>query len=247
MQQTRERTFLRIGAVCAVLGAIVSVAAGTGFGNATNELGTEAVLRYVSSQPTWYWPLVYLGFVLGALLWVGAFVALSESLAQGTARALGRLGVASVIVGATIHVIDSSISGGGLARLADAWASAPDQASLVRQGDLLLWVLDGTWAGVLGLFHGLPFVLFGLAVVLDRGYPGWLGWLGFAGGLGSLLIGTMMFLGLELVPVWLFIVFALVVSVFMLILGFLMWRRANAAARNGEAMPEGREQMPSNV
>jgi hypothetical protein len=80
MQQTRERTFLRIGAVCAVLGAVVSVAAGTGFGNVTNELATGAILRYVSSQPAWYWPTVYLGFILGALLWVGAFVALFGSL-----------------------------------------------------------------------------------------------------------------------------------------------------------------------
>jgi hypothetical protein len=54
----------------------------------------------------------------------------------------------------------------------------------------------------------------------------------------------MMFLGLELVPGWLFIVFALVVSVFMLILGALMWRHANAA-RNGGAIPEREEQMPS--
>jgi hypothetical protein len=44
-QLTREQMFLRIGAVCAILGAVVSAAAGTGFGNITNELGTEAVLR----------------------------------------------------------------------------------------------------------------------------------------------------------------------------------------------------------
>ena len=240
MQQARERTFLRIGAVCAVLGAVVSVAAGTGFGNVTNELATGAILRYVSSQPAWYWPTVYLGFILGALLWVGAFVALFGSLTQGAGWALGRLGAASVVVGATLHVVDSSISGVGLARLADA----SEQASVLREGDMLLWILSGTWAAVLGLFHGIPFVLFGLAIVLDRSYPRWLGWLGFAGGLGSLLIGTMMFLGLELVPGWLFIVFALVVSVFMLILGALMWRHANAA-RNGGPIPEREEQMPS--
>jgi hypothetical protein len=54
----------------------------------------------------------------------------------------------------------------------------------------------------------------------------------------------MMFLGLELVPGWLFIVFALVVSVFMLIMGALMWRHANAA-RNGGPTREREEQMPS--
>jgi hypothetical protein len=31
-QLTREQMFLRIGAVCAILGAVVSVAAGAGFG-----------------------------------------------------------------------------------------------------------------------------------------------------------------------------------------------------------------------
>ncbi len=51
-QQKREQTLLRIGAVCAILGAAVSVAAGIGFGNLTNESGTEAIMRYVSSGRT---------------------------------------------------------------------------------------------------------------------------------------------------------------------------------------------------
>lgn len=50
---TRERTILRIGAVCAILGAVVSVAAGMGFGNLTNEYGTEQVLRTIAARPRW--------------------------------------------------------------------------------------------------------------------------------------------------------------------------------------------------
>ena len=46
-QVTRERTILRIGAVCAILGAVVSVASGMGFDNLTNEYGTEQVLRTI--------------------------------------------------------------------------------------------------------------------------------------------------------------------------------------------------------
>jgi hypothetical protein len=131
-------------------------------------------------------------------------------------------------VGAAIHVVDSSISGFGLAALAHAWAAAPvpEQSSLLLAGDTLLWILGGTWASVLVLFHGVPFVLFGLAVVLDRSYPAWLGWFGFVGGLGSLFIGIMMFLGLNFVPESLFILFALVVSLWMVAMSVLMWRRA---------------------
>jgi hypothetical protein len=232
---THERTILRIGAVCAILGTVVSVAAGVGFGNLTNETGTEQVLRYVAARPHWYWPTVHLGFILGAFLWVGAFTALASSLTHGTGWALGRLGAASVIVGAAIHVVDSSINGFGLTALANAWAAAPpaEQESLLHSGDTLLRVLGGTWASVISYFHGLPFVLSGLAVVFSRRYPAWLGWVGVVGGAGSLVVGVMMFLGVGFVPGWLFIVFALVVGLWMVAMGGLMWRRARAA-RNGE-------------
>jgi hypothetical protein len=79
---------------------------------------------------------------------------------------------------------------------------------------------------VLSFFHGVSFVLFGLAVVLDRSYPTWLGWFSFVGGLGSLFCGVTRFLGVDLVPEGLFIVFALVVSLWMVVMGVLMWRRA---------------------
>jgi hypothetical protein len=78
--------------------------------------------------------------------------------------------------------------------------------------------------------HGVPFILFGLAVVFSRLYPTWLGWVGVVGGLGSLTSGVAMFLGVDLE---LYIAFALVVSVWMVAMGLLMWRRADTA-RNSE-------------
>ena len=241
-QRKSEQTLLRIGAVCAILGALVSVAAGIGFGNLTNETTTEAILSYVSSRPYWYWPAVHLGFILGALLWVGALTALSGSLVQGVGWALGRWGAASVIVGAAIHIVDSSINGFGLRALADAWAAAPspEQVSLLGAGDTLLWILGGTWASVVSYFHGVPFVLFGLAVVLDRSYPAWLGWVGVVGGAGSVASGIMMFLSVGTFPGRPYIAFALVVSVWMVAMGVLMWRRAGAT-RNGEPTLEREE------
>ena len=241
MTEEAQRTFLRIGAVCAILGAVVSVAAGIGFGNLTNELGTEAVLRYIASRPAW--PAVHLGVILGALLWVGALIVLANSFAQGASSALGRWGAVSVIVGATIHILDSSINGFGLRALAEAWtaASASQQASMLGTGDTLLWILGGTWASVISYFHGLPFILFGLAVVFDRRYPAWLGWVGFVGGAGSLACGMLMFLSVGLFPGRLYIAFALVVSVWMVAMGVLMWRSAGST-QNGEPTLERKEQ-----
>ncbi len=166
---SEQRTLLRIGAVCAILGAVVSVAAGAAVGNVTGTYGAEATLTYIAERPRWYWPTGHLGFITGALLWVGAFVAFVRYVSPGAGRALGRLAAASALVGATVHTIDSSVSGYGLSALARAWAgaAAAEQADLLETGRLLLWILDGTWAGVLVFFHGLPFILIGLAVLRD--------------------------------------------------------------------------------
>jgi Domain of unknown function (DUF4386) len=230
-QRTRERTILRIGAVCAILGAIVSVAAGMSFGNLTNEYGTEQVLRTIAARPEWYWPTVHLGFIVGAFFWVGAFIALAISLQRSVSWALGWLGAATVIVGAAIHVVDSSISGFGLAALASAWASAPapEQSNLLRIGDTLLYALNGTWRSVHSYFHGVPFILSGMAVAFSRRYPPWIGWLGVVGGAGSFLGGVLQFLDFIPGSERLVIVPAQVVSLWMVVMGVLMWRRAGAA------------------
>ena len=227
---TREQVLLRIGAVCAVLGAVVSVAAGIGFGNLTNDSVIEAVLSDLSARPRWYWPAVHMGFMLGAVLWVGAFTSLAASLDRSESWALGKLGVVSIVLGAALHITDSSINGFGLAALAEAWAEAPspDRQSIVSIGDTLLRILNGTGSSVVGLFHGLPFVLMGLAVARSRSYPDWLGWAGVIGGVGSFVVGVLMFLNADFIPAWLFIILALVVSVWMVAIGGLMWRRAAA-------------------
>jgi hypothetical protein len=222
-QQTDARTTARIGAVCAISGSVVSIAAGTGFGNRTSTWETERLLRYLASQPSWHWPLIYLGFILGALLWVGAFVVIADTLPGGISRTFGKFAVASVIIGATVHVIDASVNGVGLSALARSWTSASvsEQPNLLRAGDVLIHVVHGTWASVIALFHGLPFVLLGAAVLVSRRYPAWVGWFGIVGGAGSLVLGVTMFLGTR---VMLYVAFAIVVSLWMVTMGFLLWQ-----------------------
>jgi len=227
-KQNGERVLLQIGAVAAILGTIFQVAAGTSQ-SVQLGAGADVALASLAGLADWVWPVTYFGFIFGALLWVGALVALASTLTAGAAWALGRLAVPAAIVGATMHTVDGSLNAGALAELARAWEAAPEgeRAALVQNGDLLLRVLDGTWAGVITLFHGAPFVLAGLAVALSRLYPAWLGWIGFIGGAGSLVIGIAMFLGLA--PAGLAVPFAVVLSLFMVVLGWLMWSQTQVA------------------
>ena len=224
--QTGERLLLRFGAVAAIVGTALQVAAGTSQ-SAQIEGTADMALSSLAEQPDWAWPLIYFGFMFGALLWVLALVVLASTLRGRTAPAWGRLAVAAVIVGAALHVLDASLNAGPLTDLARDWSGAneAERALLAQHADLMLRVLDGTWAGVITLFHGVPFLLAGWAVVSEPDYPAWLGWIGIVGGAGSVVVGILMFLGVlgsgPAVP------FAVVLSIFMVIIGGRLWARAD--------------------
>jgi hypothetical protein len=230
----REALLLRIGGTGAVLGTVFQVAAGTGSSSLPGG-SVDAALTALAAQPTALWPVIYLGFIFGALFWVATLVALTATLHEGAPWALARLAVAGVIVGVTLHAVDAMLNGFVLPSLAGAWAAAaPDeQAVLAQDADLLRHVLAGSWAVVVTLFHGVPFVLAGLAVALSGRYPAWLGWVGVLGGAGSVVVGVALFFGA--LSAGLAVPFAIVLSLFMVILGWLMWLQSDrpaAAARD---------------
>ncbi len=227
-RQRGERLLLRLGAVAAIVGTVMQVAAGSSQ-SVLSGVTADSVLPALAEQPGWLWPLIYLSFMFGALLWVGALVALAASLRDGAAWALARLAVATAIAGATLHLVDGALNAVGLTGLARAWtvATASEQTALRQNGELLLQILDGTWAGVVTFYHGLPFVLAGLAVVVSGRFPAWLGWVGFIGGGGSLVIGVAKLLGVQ---TGLEVPFAVVLSLFMVVLGWLMWFQAGRDA-----------------
>ena len=79
------------------------------------------------------------------LVWTGGLAALSASLTDRTAWAIGRLGVVSVVLGAAVHIAEFSIEGDALPTLADTWATAApaDRASLEYGARLVLVAIVG--------------------------------------------------------------------------------------------------------
>ena len=226
-----ERTLLRVGAVSAVLGTVANVVASAGHGDLP-ETGTQAALHFVAERDTW--GLVHLTSIFAVLLWLVAFVALSGSMPRGAAWLLARFGLASISVGAALHVVFFSIDGYALKGAADAWAAAPgsERESLLQAGDLVLLLQNSQFVSAIALVLGLPFVLFGLAVAFSRAYPAWLGWVGAAAGAGAFFTGVTRFVQLELVPdPVLFGMFGLGVSLWMAAMGALMWKRAGKLPR----------------
>ena len=58
-------------------------------------------------------------------------------------------------------------------------------------------------------------------------YPTWLGWLGLAGGVGTVVGGLLTaFTGFSMTAMSVAMPFALILVIWMVAIGFLMWRRS---------------------
>jgi hypothetical protein len=228
-QLTREQLLLRIGAVCVVVGSVLVVVFRTLHGDLPTDTG-EAALSYVASYPIY--PLIHLGDVLGFLVFAGGLVALSGSLTQRVAWAIGYLGVASVLVGAAVHIVDFSIDGFGVPMLANAWAvaSPSERPSLELGARVVLAVIGGPSVIALTFVWGSTLALYGLAVKKE-GYSSSLSWAGLILGAALFVMGIIFYLKPNIYPgVLLYGGGTWVAHLWAIVLGIAMWRRAGAAA-----------------
>ena len=82
------------------------------------------------------------------------------------------------------------------------------------------------------LFFGLTFVLYGLAVRRGERYLRRLGWVAVGAGLGMVAVGFVHAVtGPSWVTLFVFPVLAAALSLWLLVLGLLLWRQTPAAAR----------------
>jgi hypothetical protein len=232
---TREQQLLKVGAVCLILGSLGVF----GFRIAHGDLPTDtgaASLAYVTSQP--FYPYVHVGDWLSVLVWTVGLVALSGSLTRRDAWAIGRLGAASALVGAAVHVTEFSIDGYALPTLANAWAIAgpSERADLEYGARLVLVALGGPSVSALVILWGSTLVLFGLAV-RKEGYSAALGWTGVVVGAAVFVLGMIQYLKPNVVvPGVLFYGGGTIASqLWTLVLGLAMWRRRGGAGADRTA------------
>jgi hypothetical protein len=229
-QLTREQLVLRIGAVCVVVGSVLIIVFRILHGDLPADKGGAASLSYVASYPLY--PFAHLGDVLGFLVFTGGLVALSDSLTHPGAWAIGRLGMASVLVGAIVHITEFSIDGYALTTLAHKWAVAlpVERPNLEFAADAALTILGGPAALSLSIVWGSTLALYGLAVK-KQGYSVWLGWTGIVLGTVLFVMGITQYLRPNIFPgVLLYGGGMFVAHLWAIVLAIAMWRRAGSIA-----------------
>lgn len=224
-----KRVLLRLGAACLAFGSICVLGFRLAHGDLPTDTGEDA-LRFVAASR--FYPLIHLGDSIGVLVWTGGLVALAGALTDRTAWALGRLGAASVLLGAAVHITEFSVDGYALPMLANTWAvAAPaDRPSLEYGARLALVVIGGPSTSALLILWGFTLALFGLAVHSD-GYSRALGWTGVAIGASIIVLATIQYLKPnEVFPgVLLYGLGTIVSQLWTFLLAIAMWRRASRA------------------
>ncbi|MGH3671664.1 MAG: hypothetical protein ACRDSH_13685 [Pseudonocardiaceae bacterium] len=225
----RDALILKIGGVCTIVGAIAFGTLRVLHGD-TPGADPRASLAFVATRPIYAG--VHIGAVFAALLTLAGLIALASSLTRPGAWMLGRLGVASSLVGMAIFGVESTSEGLALPELAHASANAPadQQAELARAAQAVLAVTHGPSLVAIALLYGISLVLFGLAVVLDD-YPSWLGWAGIVVGGATLAAATGQYLQPDLMPGFLIygVLASILAQLWLISLAVVMLRRARSA------------------
>jgi hypothetical protein len=226
-QATIHRAALKLGAGCAIVGGLAIAAFRLSHGDLP-AADAPAALRFITRHP--FYAGIHIGTVLGVLVWAGGIIALSATLTHGLASLLGRMGAASVLVGAAVFIVDFSIDGVAGQDLARAWAAATpaDRPDLELAAQTAFTILRGTSLTSILILWGVPLMLFGRAMLLEA-YPAWLGWTGLATGAVTILAALALLLREGLFPgVLLYgLLISIVVPAWSLALGATMWRRAS--------------------
>lgn len=220
----RRDVFLRVGSACALVGTLGYVVAFLLHGDLPDQT-TQSLLSFIAERP---WALHHLLIELCLLLWLAALAALAYSLTSSVAWVLGRLGLGSAMLGMTVLLWHYNIDGPALEQVADAWVASDGaaKATHLERATILTTATSAMFPLYVTLLLGLPFVLFGLAVVLSDDFPSWVGCVGTVAGFLAVVVGATNFVGLDVLPMNLFVLSVLFLDFWMLAMGRLMWHQA---------------------
>ncbi|MBI4562136.1 MAG: hypothetical protein HY724_08815, partial [Candidatus Rokubacteria bacterium] len=81
------------------------------------------------------------------------------------------------------------------------------------------------------VFFGVTIFLYGLALLTSDVYPKWLGWVAVLASIGSALVGlNLAYRGPSVLAAnVLFPIFSIVITLWVLVMGVLLWRKAGTA------------------
>jgi len=223
--QMRSRLWSKVYGALFISGAVIGLV-GNALHPHTADLDAAATVHAIAGNGAWV--AIHLAIIVAILLIIGGLVGLAESLRGTSAEPIARLGLAAALLGGAVVTVSSAIDGFVMKALAvsSASAAAPDAAVALRISIAVKEVDFGIWSIGMLAFFGVAFACFGGAVIGSRRHPAWFGWIAVVGAAGSAIAALLQIAASGEVQAAenLFLVSSLLLTLWALALGILMWR-----------------------
>lgn len=194
---------------------------------------TRSLLQTINDFPAWT-PLHFF-IIIAVALGVFGIYPLSRSISGDVGQPLARMGLVSGIVGGAIFLIAIGLDGVSAKSLADSYAAAGAESreAVLASAEIFTALSAGISSVAFFLYLGVTFILFGLAIALGEGYPKWLGWIALLAGLVSAYTGFLYYYETRLssMVINLLTISVSITTIWGLVIGTLLWRKAEVPAK----------------
>jgi hypothetical protein len=216
----------RVGAVAAIAGALALLVGTMLHPMAADPADALAAFTEYAADP--HWVSSHLTQFIGVALMFVGLVALRDTIQAQPTEWLARLGMlfgaCALAVAATLQAVD----GVALKLAVTNWSNASlEQKQSAFMAALAVRQIEIGMASYMALLFGASVSLSGLAVARSKEFPRCLGWVGVMGGVGSVAGGLLSaYTGFSTTEMTVAMPFNLVVVVWMILVGVILWRRA---------------------
>ena len=224
-----QKTLYKIGAVGAILGAVITQVSGIMHPVETSDLFNPALhVPEVAANPTWLF--VYFGFTVGFILLFTGLIAIAESIKEEPGASWAKIAISLAGVSTALSLIFFVLDGFSMKIIAVAVVAAGnDAANMAAAGavDRIGRAYHGMWTF---FTWGLTPLVYGITVFKSGTYPKWLGLLPMLGGTVALVTGAIILLNDFSLPLLTpFYISILIFNIFMIISGVMLWKKSSAA------------------
>jgi hypothetical protein len=229
-----DRAVRRAGAVAAMVGAVLGIVfnvlhpRGSGVSTVTGEL------RLVAESDIWLFDHFMLIWAV-AISFIG-LVVIGRSFDGEPAASWSRVAVLSAAVGGAVGLTLLMVDGMANHTVATEWARSESAGSLAS-ATAVAAVSNALFTGLMFTFFGVTPLLYGAAVLTSSHYRKWLGYLSLLSGLLGLAAGSIQYLGgiSPLTANILFPISSLAFTLWLLVMGWKLWKRSETVAPAPEA------------
>ena len=221
----RSRTESRVAAICAIAGSVLLFA-----GTSLHPMGAdpnEAVAAFTEYAADHGWIATHLMQLAGVALMLAALSFLTQELEAGPGRSAARIAAGGAIASLALAAALQAVDGIALKSMVDAWARAPaaEKETALRAAFAVRQIEIGL-ASMSSLSFGLTATISGVALLADQTYPKWFAVLAILGGGPTAIAGVVMaYTGFSGLTMAINMPANLVLLLWMLALGGLLWRR----------------------